>query len=115
MWREYFSLTKKIFTAIQHNGIEYGCTLDAVSRTSPFIEEEWKLGNFPELILLVDNFGNLHAPCSVARAFLHEKNFMNIKLVIHDQEGILREVNTSELVPFGPNVEELFSRKKSNL
>jgi len=108
-----FSNNKSIFVA-QHNAIEYGCSLDAVSRLSPFLEHEQKKGITAELILLTDNFGTLHAPCSVARAFLHEKHFGSTKMVVHTREGEVREVDVGELVPFSPNVDELF-RKPSKM
>jgi len=97
----------KIVTIAQHNGMEYGTSLDAVSRLTPFLERQLKKGNQAVVILHCDQFGILHAPCSVARAYLYEKSFGTIQIVVHTKEGELRQKSVSDLVPHSPKSEEL--------
>jgi cytidine deaminase len=88
-----------------HEGIEYGCTVDPISRLAPFIERYHNAE--PELLLQVDQFGILHTPNSVARSYIHEKGYHNLKLVVHDRNGKLHLIMGSELVPHGPKSVDL--------
>lgn len=38
-------------------------------------------------MLLVDQFGNLHAPFAQARAFLTEHGFGDTKVIVHGEDG----------------------------
>jgi len=87
-----------------HEGVEYGCTVDPVSRLAPFIERHH---SEPEILLQVDQFGILHTPNSVARAYINEKGYLNLKLVVHDRNGKLHLIMGSELVPHGPKSVDL--------
>jgi hypothetical protein len=88
-----------------HEGIEYGCTVDPVSRLAPFIENYQN--SEPEILIQVDQFGILHTPNAVARAYIHEKPYNNLKLVVHDRNGKLHLIVGSELVPHGPKSVDL--------
>jgi len=94
-----------------HEAIEYGCSLDAVSRLTVFIERESKAT--PQLILQVDQYGTLHAPAAVARAYLEEKGYHSVNFVIHDKNGKLQLLRGSELMPYGAKSVDLVG--KSNL
>lgn len=41
----------------------------------------------PSWVLLVDQFGNLHAPFAQARTFLSEYGFGETKVAIHGDDG----------------------------
>lgn len=41
----------------------------------------------PSWVLLVDQFGNLHAPFAQARTFLVEHGFGETKIAIHGEDG----------------------------
>lgn len=43
----------------------------------------------PSCVLLVDQFGNLHAPFAQARTFLCEQGFGNTRVVVHGADGRL--------------------------
>jgi cytidine deaminase len=91
-----------------HEAIEYGCSLDAVSRLTVFIERESKAT--PQLILQVDQYGTLHAPAAVARAYLEEKGYHSVNFVIHDKNGKLQLLRGSELMPYGAKSVDLVGK-----
>lgn len=41
----------------------------------------------PSCVLLVDQFGNLHAPFAQARTFLSEHGFGDTRVVVHAEDG----------------------------
>jgi len=100
----------EIVMVSHHVGIEYGCSLDAVSRLTPYMENHRDIGDKAVVILQCDQFGLLHAPCSVARAYLHERGFVAVRVVVHMKEGELMECMAGELSPHSPKVEELFKK-----
>lgn len=100
-----------IVTSRQSNGLEYGCTLDAVSQLASHFQE----GATPLLLVQADQFGIAHAPFAPARAFLTEQGFEHCQIVIHDvpvsnddqdifdiDQWTLKEVYASDLVPNAP-------------
>ena len=46
-------------------------------------------GDRTSCVLLVDQFGNLHAPFAQARTFLTEQGFGDTKVVFHVEDGKL--------------------------
>jgi len=95
-----------------HEAIEYGCSLDAVSRLTVFIERQSEKTT-PELILQVDKYGILHAPAAVARAYIEEKGYHSVNIVIHHKKGNLQLVKGADLMPYGAKSVDLVMR--SNL
>jgi hypothetical protein len=53
-------------------GLEYGTSLDPVCRLASAIEAKLEIGVKAKCIMVVDNFGGVHAPTAVGRAFLAE-------------------------------------------
>ena len=63
-------------------------------------------GDRTSFVLLVDQFGNLHAPFAQARTFLTEQGFGDTKLVFHVEDGKLVAVEArGEYVYARPCVE----------
>jgi cytidine deaminase len=92
----------EIRAAWQHKTLEYGSSLDAVSKLIPFIEEKQlksPLCSGPQLILGVDQFGILHAPVGRARAYFAEfDHHHKLQFIIHDAQGKLCRVQAKNLV-----------------
>jgi len=74
------------------------------------MENHREVGDKAVVILQCDQFGLLHAPCSVARAYLFERGFNAVKVVVHSKGGELMECVAGELAPHSPKVEELFKK-----
>ena len=95
--------------AWQKKGIEYGTTVDAMlqlvhvieikcadththTRTAPHGEGQRGGGGGrvrPLLLLQVDQFGILHAPCGHMRGFLMEYGYEDVPLLVHDTRLVL--------------------------
>ncbi|RLN51659.1 hypothetical protein BBJ29_003277 [Phytophthora kernoviae] len=98
----------------QHKTLEYGSSLDAVSKLIPFVEakqqttedtpspEERNIVR-PTFIIQVDQFGILHAPFARARAYFFEFGFLDVPVLIHDAEGKLHRVPIGALVAESPD------------
>lgn len=89
----------------QHKTLEYGSSLDPISKLIPFIEaKQRESGNEvqPVFMLQVDQFGILHAPTARARAYFFEFAFRDLELPVHDAAGQLRRVKMGELVAESP-------------
>ena len=66
--------------------------VDAVLRLSAALEERALAGEAPELLLLCDQWGVLHAPGAAARGYLAAAGFADAPCLAHDAEtGRLRE------------------------
>tara|TARA_R110002050_G_scaffold64780_2_gene140832 strand:- start:505 stop:990 length:486 start_codon:yes stop_codon:yes gene_type:complete len=61
-----------IVTTHQNKALEYGSTLDPVVKLMYVMEDFIGRGDYPERIVMVDQFGILHAPFAQARALLAE-------------------------------------------
>ncbi|CAM9274425.1 unnamed protein product [Sphacelaria rigidula] len=83
----------------QVKALEYGATLDPVTLLAPVLMRRAKGGIRPSCVLLVDQFGNLHAPFAQARTFLCEQGFGNTRVVVHGADGRLVVLKAQDLVP----------------
>ncbi|KAG7397858.1 hypothetical protein PHYBOEH_012049 [Phytophthora boehmeriae] len=98
----------------QHKTLEYGSSLDAVSKLIPFVEaKQQATGDSPSpeerntvrptFIMQVDQFGILHAPFARARAYFFEFGFLDVPVLVHDTEGKLHHVPIGTLVAESPD------------
>ncbi|OWZ11172.1 Phosphatidylinositol class b [Phytophthora megakarya] len=92
----------------QHKTLEYGSSLDAVSKLIPFVEAKEhndKEPNLtkPEFLMQVDQFGILHAPFARARAYFFEFGFLDLLVLVHDAAGELHRVPIGNLVAESPD------------
>ncbi|CAM9255383.1 unnamed protein product [Scytosiphon promiscuus] len=83
----------------QLKALEYGATLDPVTLLAPAMMRRAKDGIRPSWVLLVDQFGNLHAPFAQARTFLLEHGFGETKIAVHGEDGAIVVVKAKDLVP----------------
>lgn len=84
----------------QLKGLEYGCTLDAVSGLLPLIASKHAQGRRAEILCHVDQFGVLHAPFGAARALLLEHDLgESLSVFLHDEKGCLVQVPCADLLP----------------
>ncbi|GMF64789.1 unnamed protein product [Phytophthora lilii] len=94
----------------QHKTLEYGSSLDAISKLIPFVEDKQRPGakqepNMvqPEFLMQVDQFGILHAPFARARAYFFEFGFLDVPVLVHDTAGELHRVPIGTLVAESPD------------
>lgn len=95
----------EIRTTWQHKTLEYGSSLDPISKLIPFIEAKQTVGAnaaTPVLMLQVDQFGILHAPSARARAYFFEYAFHDLEMPVHDSDGKLKRVKVDQLVAESP-------------
>ena len=76
--------------------LEYGWSLDAIVKLVPTLEEKREAGVKPVLIMLSDQFGNLHAPSAPARSHLAEYGYAPA-LLFHERSGRLVEATPQAL------------------
>ncbi|TYZ63647.1 hypothetical protein PybrP1_006780 [[Pythium] brassicae (nom. inval.)] len=108
----------------QHKTLEYGSSLDPLSKLIPFIDEK-QLGAArlrfdkdgdavvaaaaapptatPVFVVQVDQFGILHAPFARVRAFFYEYDFQDLVVLVHDAAGQLQRVAMGSLVAESPD------------
>lgn len=86
----------------QHKTLEYGSSLDAVSKLISFVEAKADSVK-PQFLLQVDQFGILHAPFARARAYFFEFGFVKVPVLVHDEMGALHRVPIGILVIESPN------------
>ncbi|TMW62380.1 hypothetical protein Poli38472_009873 [Pythium oligandrum] len=91
--------------AWQHKTLEYGSSLDAISKLITFIEARMEddASVRPTLILQVDQFGILHAPTARARAYFYEYSFQGVEILVHDDNAKLQRVTVGNLVFESPD------------
>lgn len=78
----------RVHAASELKGIEYGCTVDAVSLLLPEMVKARKEGKPPPAVIVqADNFGLAHAPFAGARSLLVEHGFGRVLVCGHDNEG----------------------------
>ena len=86
----------------QIKALEYGSTLDPVCQLMTYFErnklEGIKTSN-PEMLLMVDQFGIIHAPFGQARAVLCEHGYNDLKVILMQDDGAPEKVALSTLVP----------------
>ena len=70
-------------TAHQSPGLEYGCTLDAVSQLASHIEQTRSVCGRPLKIVQADQYGIAHGPFAPARAWLSERGYNDVKFLLH--------------------------------
>jgi hypothetical protein len=94
----------------QHKTLEYGSSLDAVSKLIPFVEDKQHIGGkkqhnpvTPQFLMQVDQFGILHAPFARARAYFFEFGFLDVPVLVHDRAGQLHRVPIGTLVAESPD------------
>eukprot|EP00931_Biecheleriopsis_adriatica_P007251 TRINITY_DN10855_c0_g1_i1.p1 TRINITY_DN10855_c0_g1~~TRINITY_DN10855_c0_g1_i1.p1 ORF type:complete len:327 (+),score=47.78 TRINITY_DN10855_c0_g1_i1:86-1066(+) len=78
----------RVHAVSEMKGIEYGCTVDAVSLLLPeLVRVREDGGEPPEAIVQTDNYGLAHAPFAAARSLLVEHGFGDILVCAHDDTG----------------------------
>jgi cytidine deaminase len=82
-----------IVTSHQSSGLEYGCTLDAVSQLASHIIKN--PGGRPILLVQTDQFGICHAPFAPARSFLTEHGYGDCQILLHDASKCAKELSSS--------------------
>lgn len=109
----------------QHKTLEYGSSLDALSKLIPFIDAKQLRApqlHFdkdndavtatpsasdapatPVFVVQVDQFGILHAPFARVRAFFYEYDFQELVVLVHDQDGVLHRVPMGSLIAESPD------------
>eukprot|EP01098_Paradermamoeba_levis_P009851 TRINITY_DN4123_c0_g1_i1.p1 TRINITY_DN4123_c0_g1~~TRINITY_DN4123_c0_g1_i1.p1 ORF type:complete len:369 (-),score=90.30 TRINITY_DN4123_c0_g1_i1:128-1195(-) len=123
----------------QDKTLEYGSTIDPITKLLPFLqefllnwekEEQKKLKANPSAtpsaastsstsplpsslsfyLIQSDQFGVLHSPVAQARALYFENNFEGILIFVHDKDGKLKETNFKELLPDSPKVDAFLDK-----
>ena len=88
--------------ARQSKGLEYGTTVDAVTKLCMSMEAA---SNPPVALLHVDQFGICHAPHAKARAWLHESGRGSTRVLVHNRsDGALAFVTAARLSPAVPMI-----------
>lgn len=78
----------RVYATAELKGIEYGCTVDAVSLLMPeIIRTRDEDGVAATCIIQADQFGVAHAPFAAARGLLIEHGLADIKISAHDESG----------------------------
>jgi len=100
--------------AYQKKALEYGCSLDAVTQLAQAIEDKGGESGDPRPVLLVqaDQFGVLHAPYALGRAYLSEHGYGDCEIAVHGEhlEAIQGEevsvvlVAVNHLTPSAPDI-----------
>lgn len=108
----------------QHKTLEYGSSLDPLSKLIPFIDakgleaprlrfddktdelvvtETKNTKASPVFVVQVDQFGILHAPFARVRAFFYEYDFQELVVLVHDERSVLHRVPMSKLIAESPD------------
>lgn len=90
---------KSTSSAYLLKGLEYGCSVDPVSQLINSIESKKRSKIDPVMIVIIDQFGTLHAPFAAARSQLVERGHGNILLPIHGEDGSISLVLAKTLFP----------------
>mmetsp|Transcript_38785 Transcript_38785/g.104016 ORF Transcript_38785/g.104016 Transcript_38785/m.104016 type:complete len:226 (+) Transcript_38785:2-679(+) len=93
----------RVCSAVGLQGREVG--LDAVARLSAWLEDWRWQGDPPELLLVSDQWGVLHAPTATGRVYLLERGFGDVALLLHDGSGELLRLRCSDLAGVPPREE----------
>uniref|UniRef100_A0A7S4QQ05 Cytidine deaminase n=1 Tax=Alexandrium monilatum TaxID=311494 RepID=A0A7S4QQ05_9DINO len=100
----------RVHSAAELKGIEYGCTVDAVSLLLPEMLRSREDVDMPSVFIVqADNFGLAHAPFAAARSLLMEHGFGDVKVCAHTDDGRwAAPIAVRESLPFS-NFTELFA------
>lgn len=112
----------EIYVTWQHKTLEYGSSLDPVSKLITHVDSKrigkryFSLGDQssdmrvqqspkaePVVVVQVDQFGILHAPFARARAFFFEYAYSDLLVLVNDASGVLRRVPMTDLVAESPD------------
>jgi cytidine deaminase len=89
----------------QDKALEYGCTIDCVSKLSHAIEAGAARGCNPIFIITLDQFGVCWPPSAPARAWLTEAlSSVKVTLPVHEADGTINFVTQDELSPALPAI-----------
>ncbi|CAJ1415503.1 unnamed protein product [Effrenium voratum] len=89
-----------VATASELKGIEYGCTVDAVSLLMPELIRARAKQLAAKVVVQVDNHGLAHAPFAGARSLLVEHGFGHVLMAAHGDEGQwLKPISAKESLP----------------
>lgn len=85
--------------------VEFPCCIDPVARLSTWIEEHARRQDPPELLLVCDQWGVLHAPFAIGRSYLLEHGCGGVATLVHDGgSGKVLELPCEELGGSGEGV-----------
>jgi hypothetical protein len=81
--------------------LEYGCSVDPVVQLLSTMKKRCteNEGVKAEMIVMIDQFDNCHAPFAAARTLLSEHGFPDVKVVVHNSEGKMVVSEVKELFP----------------
>ena len=79
--------------------LEYGSTLDPVCQLITIMERSVTADNRPKYLMMVDQWGNIHAPFAQARAILVEHNYHDVNTFVNDSDGNVIVTTAEDLVP----------------
>jgi cytidine deaminase len=100
--------TIEIVTASQRKAVEYGSSLDPVCQLALSMFRPDGTRQLALAIVMVDQFGNAHAPFAPARSFLAEHGFGGCFCILNTRgtDGALRRhaVPADDLAPFVPQI-----------
>ena len=89
----------------QDKALEYGCTLDCVSKLTHAMEAGASRGCNPVFVITIDQFGVCWAPSASARAWLTEAlSLVKVTIPVHAKDGTLHFVTQDELSPASPAI-----------
>ena len=91
-----------IEVAWQMKALEYGSTLDPVCQLITHLErnkDEGSKKSDPDVLIMVDQFGIIHAPFGQARAILSEHGYGHIKVIVMQSDGVPQTTTCSALIP----------------
>lgn len=74
-------------SAREDKGLEYGCTVEAPVKLAAALLAAARRGVRPLAVLVVDQWGVLHAPSARARSWLYERGFGATAVFVHDAAG----------------------------
>mmetsp|Transcript_31291 Transcript_31291/g.61414 ORF Transcript_31291/g.61414 Transcript_31291/m.61414 type:complete len:323 (+) Transcript_31291:80-1048(+) len=91
----------RVHTCAELKGVEYGCTVDAVSLLLPEMMRARAAGEANAIcVVQADHFGVAHMPFAAARSLLIEHGFGEVRLFAHAQDGTWQgPLSAKESVP----------------
>lgn len=91
----------RIHTSAELKGVEYGCTVDAVSLLLPEMIRARATGEARAVcVIQADHFGVAHMPFAAARSLLIEHGFGEVQLFVHARDGSWQgPLSATESVP----------------
>ena len=83
----------------QLKALEYGSTLDPVCQLITIMERLTSGDVRPKYLIMVDQWGNIHAPFAQARAILVEHNYHDLNVIVTSGDGSIEVTTAGHLVP----------------